>query len=429
MGLMDRIFIVVYFILTFILIVLSKRRRVLIAFTAGMMLVALKVSESMRIETISQFVDFNAIFLLIGMMVIVAVIKSTGFFQYVAVRTLKATKGNILLLSVLFSALIAVFSMVLDNVTTMIMFMPIIFFVADTAGFNPFGFTAVMILASNIGGCMTLVGDPPNIIIGNASKIPFMTFSSLVFIPLVLTYVALMLISRYRILRGLSSISNKKEEIQGLKLDGVITNKKLMYVSLATLIVVVVGFAVHSIVDIEMSLFAVLGAAFLLLYTGKDFESVANEVDWNAILFFIGLFSLAYSLESTGITSELSDLALGLSNNPAVLSMLILWVSGMIAMVTGAIPVVTIFIPIVAELSVHYPLQYDLWIALALGANLGGNGTVTGHLANVMCFEMVNKEYGNKHSFLDFMKIGFPSSVISLAISSLFLIIRLAIFR
>lgn len=152
MGLMDRIFIVVYFILTFILIVLSKRRRVLIAFTAGMMLVALKVSESMRIETISQFVDFNAIFLLIGMMVIVAVIKSTGFFQYVAVRTLKATKGNILLLSVLFSALIAAFSMVLDNVTTMIMFMPIIFFVADTAGFNPFGFTAVMILASNIGG-------------------------------------------------------------------------------------------------------------------------------------------------------------------------------------------------------------------------------------------------------------------------------------
>ncbi|MGD9908943.1 MAG: SLC13 family permease, partial [Mesotoga sp.] len=140
---MDRIFIVVYFILTFILIVLSKRRRVLIAFTAGMMLVALKVSESMRIETISQFVDFNAIFLLIGMMVIVAVIKSTGFFQYVAVRTLKATKGNILLLSVLFSALIAAFSMVLDNVTTMIMFMPIIFFVADTAGFNPFGFTAV----------------------------------------------------------------------------------------------------------------------------------------------------------------------------------------------------------------------------------------------------------------------------------------------
>ena len=151
MRLVDRIFIVIYFILTFTLIVLSKRRRVLIAFTAGMLLVVLKVSETMRIETISEFVDFNAIFLLIGMMVIVGVLKSTGFFQYVAVRTLRATKGNILLLSGLFSALIALFSMVLDNVTTMIMFMPIIFFVADTAGFNPFGFTAVMILASNIG--------------------------------------------------------------------------------------------------------------------------------------------------------------------------------------------------------------------------------------------------------------------------------------
>jgi len=428
MRLVDRVFIVIYFILTFTLIVLSKRRRVLIAFTAGMLLVVLKVSETMRIETISEFVDFNAIFLLIGMMVIVGVLKSTGFFQYVAVRTLRATKGNILLLSGLFSALIALFSMVLDNVTTMIMFMPIIFFVADTAGFNPFGFTAVMILASNIGGCMTLVGDPPNIIIGNASKIPFMTFSGLVLAPLLLTYVTLMLISRFKILKGLSSVSGKKEEIQGLRLDGVITNKKLMYVSLGTLVVVVIGFIMHSIVDIEMSLFAVLGASFLLLYTGKDFESVATEVDWNAILFFIGLFSLAHSLESTGITGELSTLALNLSSNPAVLSMLILWVSGMTAMVTGAIPVVTIFIPIVAQLSVHYPLQYDLWIALALGANLGGNGTVTGHLANVMCFEMVNKEYGNRHSFLDFMKIGFPSAIISLGISNLYLVLRLVLF-
>jgi Na+/H+ antiporter NhaD/arsenite permease-like protein len=428
MRLVDRVFVVIYFILTFTLIVLSKRRRVLIAFTAGMLLVVLKVSETMRIETISEFVDFNAIFLLIGMMVIVGVLKSTGFFQYVAVRTLRATKGNILLLSGLFSALIALFSMVLDNVTTMIMFMPIIFFVADTAGFNPFGFTAVMILASNIGGCMTLVGDPPNIIIGNASKIPFMTFSGLVLAPLLLTYVTLMLISRFKILKSLSSISGKKEEIQGLRLDGVITNRKLMYVSLGTLVVVVTGFIMHSIVDIEMSLFAVLGASFLLFYTGKDFESVATEVDWNAILFFIGLFSLAHSLESTGITGELSALALSLSSNPAVLSMLILWVSGMIAMVTGAIPVVAIFIPIVAQLSVHYPLQYDLWIALALGANLGGNGTVTGHLANVMCFEMVNKEYGNSHSFLDFMKIGFPSAIISLGISNLYLVLRLVLF-
>ncbi len=428
MRLVGRVFIVVYFILTFTLIVLSKRRRVLIAFTAGMLLVVLKVSETMRIETISEFVDFNAIFLLIGMMVIVGVLKSTGFFQYVAVRTLRATKGNILLLSTLFSALIALFSMVLDNVTTMIMFMPIIFFVADTGGFNPFGLTVVMIMASNIGGCMTLVGDPPNIIIGNASKIPFMTFSGLVLAPLLLTFAILMLISRFKILKNLSSISGKKEEIQGLRLDGVITNRKLMYVSLGTMVAVVIGFIMHSIVDIEMSLFAVLGASFLLLYTGKDFESVATEVDWNAILFFIGLFSLAHSLESTGITGELSALALSLSSNPAVLSMLILWVSGMIAMVTGAIPVVTIFIPIVAQLSVHYPLQYDLWIALALGANLGGNGTVTGHLANVMCFEMVNKEYGNSHSFLDFMKIGFPSAIISLGISNLYLVLRLVLF-
>lgn len=427
MASMGKLFVGIYFILAFSLIIISKKRRVLLAFTAGMLLVALKVSESMRIETISEFVDFNAIFLLIGMMVIVAVIKSTGFFQYTAIRTLKLTKGNMLLLAALFAGLIAFFSMILDNVTTMIMFMPIIFFVADQSKFDPFSFSVVMILASNIGGCMTLVGDPPNILIGNASKIPFLKFTALVFIPLTLTFVALLLLSRYGILKNLISLSHEKKEIQELNAKGVITNPKLMTVGLVTLGLVVVGFVVHNVVDIEMSLFAVLGAAFLLLYTGKDFEEVASEIDWNAILFFIGLFSLAYSLESSGIASDLSRLALNFADNPIVLSSVILWTSGTIAMVTGAIPVVTIFIPIVAQLSFYYPLPYDLWIALALGANLGGNGTLTGHLANIMCFEMVNKETGNKNTFLDFFKLGFPVAAVSLAISNLYLIFRLVL--
>ncbi|MDI9374447.1 MAG: SLC13 family permease, partial [Thermotogota bacterium] len=293
MNSMDKLFVGIYFILAFTLIVFSKKRRVLLAFTAGMLLVVLKVSESMRIETISEFVDFNAIFLLIGMMVIVAVIKSTGFFQYIAIRTLKWTRGNIMLLSALFAALIALFSMILDNVTTMIMFMPVIFFVADGAGFNPFAFTTVMILASNVGGCMTLVGDPPNIIIGNASKIPFLTFTALVFIPLALSFAVLLLMSRFSILKSLASLSQNNSVIKEMRTEGVITNPKLMIVSLSTLVIVVIGFIIHSVVDIEMSLFAILGAAFLLLYTGKDFDHMANEVDWNAILFFIGLFSLA----------------------------------------------------------------------------------------------------------------------------------------
>ena len=425
MNSMDKLFFGIYFLLAFTLLVFSKKRRVLLAFTAGMLLVVLKCSEIMRIETISEFVDFNAIFLLIGMMVIVAIIKSTGFFQYIAIRTLKWTRGNIMLLSALFAALIALFSMILDNVTTMIMFMPVIFFVADGAGFNPFAFTTVMILASNVGGCMTLVGDPPNIIIGNASKIPFLTFTALVFIPLALSFAVLLLMSRFSILKSLASLSQNNSVIKEMRTEGVITNPKLMIVSLSTLVIVVIGFIIHSVVDIEMSLFAILGAAFLLLYTGKDFDHMANEVDWNAILFFIGLFSLAYSLESSGIAGDLSRIAMKLEGNPILLSSAILWLSGFIAMITGAIPVVTIFIPIVANLSAIYPLPYDLWIALALGANLGGNGTLTGHLANIITFEMLNKEARKKNTFLDFLKLGFPFSVVSLAISNLYLIVRL----
>jgi Na+/H+ antiporter NhaD/arsenite permease-like protein len=425
---MGKLFVGVYFIVAFIFIIFAKDRRVLIAFTAGMLLVALKVSESMRIETISEFVDFNAIFLLIGMMVIVAIIKSTGFFQFVAVKTLKWSKGNIMLLSVLFAVLIALFSMILDNVTTMIMFMPVIFFVADTAKFNPFAFTTIMIFASNIGGCMTLVGDPPNIIIGNASKIPFMTFTVLVFIPLVISFVFLLFMSRFSFLKDLSKLSRREKETKEMKTEGLITNKKLMWVSLVTLSAVVIGFIIHNVVDIEMSLFAILGGSFLLLYTSKNFDDVSTEIDWNAILFFIGLFALAHSLETSGIAGDLSDIILKLSDNPIMLSTAILWISGIIAMVTGAIPVVTIFIPIVAKLSAHYPLSYDLWIALALGANLGGNGTLTGHLANIMCFEMINKETKKKNTFLDFLKLGLPVAIVALVISNAYLFMRLIIF-
>lgn len=424
---MEKIFVGVYFIVSFALIIFSKKRRVMIAFAAGMVLVALKVSENMRIETISEFVDFNAIFLLIGMMVIVAVIKSTGFFQYMAVRTLKWSGGNILLLSALFAGLIAAFSMVLDNVTTMIMFMPIIFFVADASGFNPFAFTTVMVFASNIGGCMTLVGDPPNIIIGNASKIPFVKFSGLVFIPLAISFVVLLIMSRYGILKNLSSLKKRKREAKEMKSEGFIKNPKLMIVSLITLSVVVVGFIMHNVIDIEMSLFAILGAAFLLLYLGMDFSEIAEEIDWNAILFFIGLFALANSLETSGIANDLSNIILSFSDKPVVLASVLLWLSGGIAMITGAIPVVTIFIPIITTISTHYPLPYDLWIVLALGANLGGNGTLTGHLANIMCFEMVNKETMEKNSFLDFFKLGFPVAAVTLVICNIYIILRFLI--
>jgi len=424
---MGKLFVGIYFIISFVLIVLSRNRRVLIAFTAGMLLIVFKISESMRIETISEFVDFNAIFLLMGMMVIVAIVRSTGFFQYVAVKALRWSKGNIMLLSSLFAVLIALFSMFLDNVTTMIMFMPVIFLVADAAKFNPFAFTTVMIFASNIGGSMTLVGDPPNIIIGTASKMPFVTFTSLTVCPLAVSFVILIFLSRFSFLRNLSAITKGKNETVQMTTEGLISNPKLMWVSLGVLSAVIVGFVVHNIVDIEMSLFAVLGACFLLFYTNKDFSKVVLEIDWDVILFFMGLFALSYSLESSGIAHDLSNIVLKLSGHPALLFTFVLWVSGGIAMITGAIPVVTIFIPLIAKLSIHYPLPHDLWIALALGANLGGNGTLTGHLANIMCFEMLNKETSKRNTFFDFFKLGFPIAILSIAVSNIYLLLRLII--
>lgn len=424
---MDKIAVGLFFVLSYIIIIVAKKRRTLLAFTLGMLLILFKVSESLRIETISEFVDFNTIFLLIGMMVIIGVLKSTGFFQYVAVMTLKKSKGNVILLVILFSSIVAVFSTILDNVTTMVMFMPIIFLVADTADISPLPMTLFTVFASNIGGCLTLVGDPPNIIIGNASKIPFSKFTFLTFIPLAISFVFLIIVIKKRLGKTMEVKPEKMERLTKMEPIKLITNRKLMYVSLITLGCVVTGFILHSIVDIEMSLFALLGASFLLLFVGKSFDEVKEDIEWNSIIFFIGLFALAHSLEATGITEDISNIILGLSSSTFMLPTIILWFSGIIATITGAIPVVTIFIPIVAGLSNSYPVPYDLWIALALGANLGGNGTITGHLANILSFELVNKHTGKTYTFGDFMKIGIPIALVTLVIANIYMVLRLFI--
>ena len=410
------------FVLTIIAIATGRMRRSVATLLGASLLMAFNVIPAHRAVA---YIDFNTIGLLMGMMIIVGVISRTGLFQYIAVMTVKATGGrtHLTFLSVL--AVTARLSAFLDNLTTVLLVSPVVISLVDLMDVNPIPFLVGEAFASNIGGTATLVGDPPNIIIGNASKIPFLTFTALVFIPLAISFVVLLLMSRFSILKSLATVSQNNSVIKEMRTEGVITNPRLMIVSLSTLVIVVIGFIIHSVVDIEMSLFAILGAAFLLLYTGKDFDHMANEVDWNAILFFIGLFSLAYSLESSGIAGDLSRIAMKLEGNPILLSSAILWLSGFIAMITGAIPVVTIFIPIVANLSAIYPLPYDLWIALALGANLGGNGTLTGHLANIITFEMLNKEARKKNTFLDFLKLGFPFSVVSLAISNLYLIVRL----
>ena len=422
---MDKLAVGLFFVFSYTIIIISKKRRTLLAFTLGMVLVLLKVSESMRIETVSEFVDFNTIFLLIGMMVIIGVLKSTGFFQYVAVLALKRSRGNVTFLVILFSTIVALFSTILDNVTTMVMFMPIIFLVADTADIDPLPITIFTVFASNVGGCLTLVGDPPNIIIGNASKIPFSTFTFMTFVPLAISFFFLIEIIRRRLRKTVRVSPEKMARLSQMEPVKLITDYRLMIVSLATLGCVVTGFVLHNIVDIEMSLFALLGAAFLLLYTGKSFDEVKGDVEWNSIIFFIGLFALAHSLEATGITDDISDLILRLSRQTFLLPTIILWFSGIIATITGAIPVVTIFIPIVGGLSANYPVSFDLWIALALGANLGGNGTITGHLANVLSFELANKHTGKTYTFMDFMKIGIPVAFVTMIIANIYLILRL----
>lgn len=382
------------------------------------------VAGGINPEYFINFVDFNVIFLLVSMMIIVSITTRSGVFSYIANELLKLTKGHPIRVLIALGLFTAVVSAFLDNVTTVILIMPITFSIAKKLDINPIPFLLTEIISSNIGGTATLIGDPPNIIIGSAGGLSFMSFikelSGIVAIILVAVICFLILCFK----KALKASPEKMEEISQLDNSNTITDKALMIRSLIVLTLVILGFILHDVIHIETCVAAMLGASVLLLFEKP--ADILRDVEWNTIFFFIGLFIIIGGLEASGGIKLMAEWILHVTQgSESATAMIILWASGIISGVIDNIPYTATMAPMIVEIQNQMGAAYahPLWWCLSLGACLGGNMTIIGAAANVIVSENSAKE-GHPISFMGFLKYGIPTVAISLLLSTAYIYIR-----
>lgn len=377
------------------------------------------------VKGVFEHVDFEVIFLLIGMMIIVNIASRSGVFKWMAIGLLRATKGHPKTVLFALAAFTAIASAFLDNVTTVVLMMPITFVIAKEFETDPIPFLITEVMASNIGGTATLIGDPPNIIIGTRAGLSFMDFvielTPIIFVIFLIAIGVLVFLFR----KGLKATPEKMEHIANLDNSKTITDKTLMIRSVVTLALVILGFVTHDITHISAFVFAVAGASFLLLFEKP--KEIYRDVEWLTIFFFIGLFIIIGGFEANGGIKYLADQLIILTKGSLeVATMVILWASGILSGIIDNIPYTATMAPLIEELvnpanpNAITGNTQALWWALSLGACLGGNLTLIGAAANVLVSETAASK-GHKISFLRFMKYGTLVTIISLVLSSVYL--------
>ena len=371
-----------------------------------------------------SFIDFNVIFLLVSMMIIVHIASKSGMFSWMANEILKRTKGKPKLVLAALAIFTGVASAFLDNVTTVILVMPITFAACKLLDINPIPFLITEIFCSNIGGTATLIGDPPNIIIGSAANFSFMDFvrELTLVVAVIMVVVIGMLIFIYR--KELKSSSEKMELVSKIDNSSSITDMPLAIRSGIMLLLVILGFVTHDITHIPTFLIAMIGASLLLIFEKP--EKVLVEVEWNTIFFFVGLFIIIGALEHSGGIALMAKWLLEVTKgSQEATSMIILWASGILSGVIDNIPYTATMAPMIAtiENTMGHTYAHPLWWCLSLGACLGGNMTIIGAAANVIVSENANKA-GHPISFMYFLKYGIITTMISLAISTVYIYLR-----
>jgi Na+/H+ antiporter NhaD/arsenite permease-like protein len=374
-------------------------------------------------------VDWNVIFLLMGMMIIVGVLKVSGVFQWLAYKSFQVAKGNIFLLASALCVVTAFTSAFLDNVTTMLLLTPVTMEIALVLGVSPFVFLVPEILASNFGGTATLIGDPPNIMIGSFAGITFNQF--VIHLTPVVIAVMVAQIVYNKFLYGADYHKAKVEDVPKmmafLKEKYKITDAKVLTLGGIVLLAVIAMFVLHGFFHMEVSVAALFGAALIVLLTKADIvEMLEKEIEWPSLVFFIMLFIVVGAAEHTGILQVIGDWILQVCQGKLwVAVLIILWVSGITSAIVDNIPYTATMLPITLFLTKTMPGAESgvLWWALSLGACFGGNGTIIGASANVVTTGIAEKA-GHKITFYDFMKQAAPITIISLIISSVFLLLR-----
>lgn len=413
------------FLITYGMIIAEKVHRTIIAMLGGLAVILLGIVDTEA--AIAHHVDFNTLGLLIGMMIMVSVTAKTGLFSYVAIVAAKKAKGEPVRIMLALSVVTAIASAFLDNVTTVLLIVPVSFSLARRLRVHPFPFLFTQILASNIGGTATLIGDPPNIMIGSAVKeLTFMAFIQHL-TPIIVVIMAVHLPLFVLLFRKqLRTTDEFKREVMDIDEKGLITDRPLLVRCLVILGLTIAGFFLHQVLHAESSVVALTGAFLLLLLCGEHaMEEAFTRVEWTTIFFFVGLFTLVGALVDSGVIGELAASAIELTggNLPAT-AMLILWMSAIVSAFMDNIPFVATMIPLIQEMgNMGVSNLEPLWWCLALGACLGGNGTLIGASANLITAGLSAKE-GYPITFVKFLKYAFPLMLLSIAICSVYVYLR-----
>ncbi|MEO8252255.1 MAG: ArsB/NhaD family transporter [Chloroflexota bacterium] len=408
------------FAVSYVAIATERFDRTLIALLGGLVLILIGVIDQ---HDAFAAIDFNVIFLLAGMMVIASALGRTGFFEWLGARAVHASRAEPFRLLVLLAIVTAVLSAFLDNVTTVVLMAPVALVTARRLDVSPYPFLISQIVASNIGGTATLIGDPPNILIGSAAGLDFVAF--LVNLgPVVVLILAAYLVTLRFAFRGQLVVSaDRREALLGTPPEQMIRDRRLLIQSLGVLGLVTVGFLFHAALGVEAATVALLGATLLLLISGLDPHDAFRDVEWSTLLFFVGLFILVQGIVHVGIIGGVADWLASGSSQIGVVTIALVWVSAVASAIIDNIPYTATAIPIVQRLVADGLPAQPLWWALALGACLGGNLTLVGASANVVVANVAARA-GYPIRFMQFFRHGVVVVIESLVISSVYLWLR-----
>lgn len=416
------------FIFLLIILITEKfNRSVITAIFAVFFIIFGLINFEKSIESI----DFNTIGLLVGMMIIVSIISKTGLFQFLAIKMLKLAKGKPVRLMIYLSFLTALLSAFLDNVTTILLITPVTLYITKILGISPFPIVLSLIYFSNIGGTATLIGDPPNIIIGSEANLSFTDFlkynGPIVFLNIIIISLIVYLFFNKKLREKKVSL----RLIEKIKEENLIKDKIFLIKSLIILFLVILGFLTHNITHIENSIIALAGGFLILFLTAKEPDHIYKEIEWSSIFFFIGLFVIIGSIEHSGVLDLIAKQIIKLTGgNIELTSYSILIFVGLISGFVDNIPITVVFTKIIKEMMFNGISVYPLWWSLSLGACLGGNMTLIGSSANVVGVDIYNKalkDNGNGNSkeeninFFNFFKYGFLITIISLITSLIYI--------
>jgi Na+/H+ antiporter NhaD/arsenite permease-like protein len=433
----------VIFVAAYALIISERIHKTVVAIFAAASMLILKVLEQSEAFHVEEFgVDWNVIILLMSMMIIINLMRPTGIFEYVAIKSAKLGKGRPFRIMVIFAVVTAVLSALLDNVTVVLLITPAVILIADALEVDPIPYLISSALASNIGGTATLIGDPPNLMIASKAQLTFMDFV-IHLTPVILVLLAVYLgIIRLIWGRKMSTREELKERIMAMHEKEAIKDAVMLKKSLAVLALVLTGFVFHGALHFQPATVAMFGAGLLLLLSGThEPHHILSEIEWPTIFFFMGLFIIVGGVVKVGLIKWMSVQILELTQgNLFATSMIVMWFSAFASAIVDNIPYVATMNPLIVDMAkqiwpdltgaqlLHHPDLMPLWWSLALGACLGGNGSAIGASANVIVIGLSEKA-GKRISFIRFMAYGMPVMIVTVAISSVYVWLRYYVLK